>query len=191
LEEEPAAKRAAREDDDILNGRRRWQRTGRQASKADSTDTTEKEEKAISAEGLNSEIAKDEAETIVPELSEAMEDEGNLVAEDDEEQNGATAVTAGSVVMHVSGGGGDGEVMYFEDSIQYLKEEAQSESDEPVRRDKDDLVTEGTGPEPNQIVPKAESARPGLVRVTSSSVERSAYNVVVNVLSDLVSTISD
>ena len=46
-------------------------------------------------------------------------------------------------------------------------------------------------PELNHAAVKIEQERPSIVRVSSSSVERSAYNVVVNVLSDLVSTISD
>ena len=194
-EDEAAAKKARLDDEDILSGRRRstTQRGGRQLCKTETAadHLTMKEE---TDGGLKSDVAKDEEETIVPELKEATEDEGTLVAEEEEEEEMAEAGRRREEAysgMEVTEGGG-GDVMYFADSIQYLKEEVQDERMEEREDGNVPLEAAAIGePELNHAAVKIEQERPSIVRVSSSSVERSAYNVVVNVLSDLVSTISD
>jgi hypothetical protein len=187
-EEAAAPAKRSREDDggDVSGGRggRKWPpRGGRQLSKMDAAESTEKDEEKTTVEGLNSEHAKAEAETIVPELPEAMEDDGGLVAEEEEGE-------AASGDLNVPEGGKKAAA-FFEDSIQYLKEESEEVGKEGSAS-MEVQEEEEMEPEPNQTeVESEEQEGPSLVRVSSSSVERSAYNVVVNVLSDLVSTISD
>jgi hypothetical protein len=194
-EETSLAKRPREADEADLIGNRRKTTTpargsGRLPSKSDAAAVVDlhcvKQEKD---DELKSEVAKEEpAEANVSERRETMEDRSSVMAEDGErlKQEEEEATNGGSVTVSDA-------MMDFEDTIQCIKKEVQDakleeEDSAPI----EEAETTSAHPEPNQTLIKTEKHdRPSIVCVSSSSVERSAYNVVVNVLSDLVSTISD
>jgi hypothetical protein len=179
-EEMLLAKRAGDADEDLMGNRRKTTtpRGGRQPSKEAAVDLHMVKQED---DEIKSEVAKEEEEVL--ERKEVIKDGARVVVEDRAEQEANSSVT----VIRSSD-----DMMDFEDTIQYIKKEVQdAKLDEEEGGGGCAPTAAETTSEPNQTVIKTEQDRPSLVCVSSSSVERSAYNVVVNVLSDLVSTISD